>query len=172
MFLRSTPATQNTFAVSMAPTAGASGAPRPRRAATSDEYAIWLETGPEARRPEPEGYRPGDHRQRRAVGELQSEPPVHRTLSSRPLIIGEDGVYLGYRGSARPVRKRSGPTGWVNAVAAYDTIGGPLIVVDFGTGDDRSTWSMATAITGAARSPPASISRSRHCIRRRRNYLR
>ena len=53
-------------------------------------------------------------------------------FSSRPLIIGEDGVYLGIEVLLdRP--EDVGADRLVNAVAAYDTIGGPLIVVDFGT---------------------------------------
>ena len=55
-----------------------------------------------------------------------------RYFASRPLVVGEPGVEIGV-----PVRiehpQQVGADRLVNAVAAHETYGGPLILIDFGT---------------------------------------
>ena len=99
---------------------------------TADEYGVWLE----------------QHMRRDGLGAKDIDqaiiasvvPSANFNLSrlcterydSRPLIIGEDGVYIGIETLLdRP--EDVGADRLVNAVAAYDSVGGPLIVVDFGT---------------------------------------
>ena len=55
----------------------------------------------------------------------------------------------------------------LNALAGHRRFGGPLIVVDFGTATTFDVVGPAMAAISAARSAPASISRSRRCTRRR-----
>jgi type III pantothenate kinase len=99
---------------------------------TSDEYAIWLEQV--MRR---DGVNPKDIDQAIIASVVPSanfslSRLCTERFSSRPLIIGEDGVYLGIEVLLdRP--DEVGADRLVNAVAAFDAVGGPLIVVDFGT---------------------------------------
>jgi type III pantothenate kinase len=99
---------------------------------TADEYAIWLEQVMKR-----DGLNPKDIDQAIIASVVPSanfnlSRLCTERFSSRPLIIGEDGVYLGIEVLLdRP--EEVGADRLVNAVAAYDTIGGPLIVVDFGT---------------------------------------
>jgi type III pantothenate kinase len=99
---------------------------------TSDEYAVWLDNV--MRR---DGLDPKDIDQAIIASVVPSanfnlSRLCTERYSSRPLIIGEDGVYLGIE----PLLDRPDEVGadrLVNAVAAFDAMGGPLIVVDFGT---------------------------------------
>jgi len=99
---------------------------------TADEYAVWLDQV--MRR---DGIDP------KAIDQAiiaSVVPSANFNLSrlcterflSRPLIIGEDGVYLGIETLLdRP--EDVGADRLVNAVAAFDSVGAPVIVVDFGT---------------------------------------
>jgi type III pantothenate kinase len=99
---------------------------------TSDEYAVWLDQV--MRR---DGIDPKDIDQAIIASVVPSanfnlSRLCTERFSSRPLIIGEDGVYVGIEVLLdRP--EEVGADRLVNAVAAFDAIGGPLIVVDFGT---------------------------------------
>lgn len=78
-------------------------------------------------------------------------------FSARPLIIGEDGVYLGIEVLLdRP--DDVGADRLVNAVAAYDTIGGPLIVVDFGTATTFDVVDSEGNYRGGAIAPGVNLS--------------
>jgi len=99
---------------------------------TSDEYAVWLDQV--MRR---DGLDTKDIDQAIIASVVPSanfnlSRLCTERFSSRPLIIGEDGVYLGIEILLdRP--DEVGADRLVNAVAAFDAVGGPLIVVDFGT---------------------------------------
>ena len=117
---------------SKVPTAEASWRSATEARRTADEYAAWLEQMMKR-----DGLNPKDIDQAIIASVVPSANFNLSRLctdrfSSRPLIIGEDGVYLGIEVLLdRP--EDVGADRLVNAVAAYDTIGGPLIVVDFGT---------------------------------------
>jgi type III pantothenate kinase len=99
---------------------------------TSDEYAVWLDQV--MRR---DGLNPKDIDQAIIASVVPSanfnlSRLCTERYSSRPLIIGEDGVYLGIEVLLdRP--DEVGADRLVTAVAAFDAMGGPLIVVDFDT---------------------------------------
>jgi type III pantothenate kinase len=99
---------------------------------TSDEYAVWLDQV--MRR---DGIDPGTIDQAIIASVVPStifnlSRLCTERFGSRPLIIGEDGVYLGIEVLIdRP--EDVGADRLVNAVAAYDLVGGPLVVLDFGT---------------------------------------
>ena len=99
---------------------------------TADEYAVWLEQVMRRDKIDPA-----------VIDQAIIASVVPSTIfnlsrlcterfSSRPLIIGEDGVYLGIEVLLdRP--EEVGADRLVNAVAAYDLVNGPLVVLDFGT---------------------------------------
>jgi type III pantothenate kinase len=97
-----------------------------------DEYAVWLDQV--MRR---DGIDPKDIDQAIIASVVPSATFNLSRLcteryGARPLIIGEDGVYLGIEVLLdRP--DEVGADRLVNAVAAFDAIEGALIVVDFGT---------------------------------------
>ncbi len=99
---------------------------------TSDEYAVWLDQV--MRR---DGIDPKDIDQAIIASVVPSanfnlSRLCTERYSARPLIIGDDGAYLGIDVLLdRP--DEVGADRLVNAVAAFDLIGGPVIIVDFGT---------------------------------------
>jgi type III pantothenate kinase len=99
---------------------------------TADEYAVWLDQV--MRR---DGIDPKDIDQAIIASVVPSanfnlSRLCTERYSARPLIVGEDGVYLGIETLLdRP--EDVGADRLVNAVAAFDAVGGPVIVVDFGT---------------------------------------
>ena len=124
---------------------------------TADEYAIWLEQVMKR-----DGLNPKDIDQAIIASVVPSanfnlSRLCTERFSSRPLIIGEDGVYLGIEVLLdRP--EEVGADRLVNAVAAYDTIGGPLIVVDFGTATTFDVVSPKGEYMGGAIAPGVWIS--------------
>lgn len=107
---------------------------------TSDEYGIIIRDMIEMR-----GY---DHRMIESVIMASVVPDVMHSLSNSivkyfhltPMIVGP-GVKTGIRVATENPRQ-IGPDRIVDAVAAYDLYGGPVIVVDFGT---ATTYDLVTA---------------------------
>jgi type III pantothenate kinase len=99
---------------------------------TADEYAVWL-----TQLMELQGLRRGDL----DTGIIASVVPettfnlvtlCRRYFSIQPLLVGEPSVKLGIKAVIdRP--EEVGADRLVNAVAAQERYGGPLIIVDFGT---------------------------------------
>ncbi|RMD62942.1 MAG: type III pantothenate kinase [Alphaproteobacteria bacterium] len=99
----------------------------PRR--TADEYAVWL-----TQLMALEGLHAGDIDGAIIANVVPAAGHELKTLCRRyfktdPLVVGEAGVRLGIDVHARQV----GEDRLVNAVAAHQAHGGPLIVIDFGT---------------------------------------
>jgi type III pantothenate kinase len=124
---------------------------------TSDEYAVWLDQV--MRR---DGINPKDIDQAIIASVVPSanfnlSRLCTERFSSRPLIIGEDGVYLGIEVLLdRP--DEVGADRLVNAVAAFDAVGGPLIVVDFGTATTFDVVDGDGNYRGGAIAPGVSLS--------------
>jgi len=99
---------------------------------TADEFGVWL-----LRVLELEGLKPSDitaaiiatvvPTNRHALGQL-----CEKYFATTPLVVGEAGVDLGI-GVKLPNPGEVGADRLVNAVAAVERYGGPLICVDFGT---------------------------------------
>jgi type III pantothenate kinase len=99
---------------------------------TADEYAVWL-----TQLMALEGLAPDDVEDAIIANVVPPTMYALKTLCGRyfkvtPLVIGEPGTDIGIEVSiARP--DQVGEDRLVNAVAAYASFGGPLIVIDFGT---------------------------------------
>ena len=99
---------------------------------TADEYGVWLEQVMRRDKIDPQAIDQAIIASVVPSATFNLSRLCTERFSSRPLIIGEMGVYLGIEVLLdRP--EDVGADRLVNAVAAFDAIGGPLIVVDFGT---------------------------------------
>ena len=81
---------------------------------------------------------------------------AHRRLGVQPVVIGpgvETGVPIHYDNPAEVGADRI-----ANAAAAYDLYGGPLVVVDFGTGNNFDVISADGAFMGGAIAPGIEVS--------------
>lgn len=99
---------------------------------TADEYAVWL-----TQLMALDGLRPDDIEGAIAANVVPAMSHALKTLCRRyfktdPMLVGEPGVDLGIEVRVdRP--EQVGADRLVNAVAAHERYGGPVIVVDFGT---------------------------------------
>src|SRR5215469_10824270 len=99
---------------------------------TADEYAIWLEQVMKRDHIDPKDIDQAIIASVVPSANFNLSRLCTERFSARPLIVGEDGVYLGIEVLLdRP--EEVGADRLVNAVAAYEQAGGPLIVLDFGT---------------------------------------
>ena len=99
---------------------------------TSDEYAVWLEQVMRRDGIDPKSIDEAIIASVVPSATFNLSRLCTERFDSRPLIVGEAGVYLGIEVLLdRP--EEVGADRLVNAVAAYDLIEAPLIVVDFGT---------------------------------------
>ena len=99
---------------------------------TADEYAVWLDQVMRRDKIDPKSI------DQSIIASVVPSATFNLSrlcldqFGTRPLIVGESGVYLGLEVLMdRP--EEVGADRLVNAVAAYDLIQAPLIVVDFGT---------------------------------------
>ncbi len=74
-----------------------------------------------------------------------------------PLVVGEDGVDLGLKISIEKPNE-AGADRLVNAVAAHDSYGGPLIVIDFGTATTFDVIGADGSYQGGAIAPGINLS--------------
>lgn len=124
---------------------------------TADEYAVWL-----LQLMALEGLA----REAVTAGIIASVVPgglfnlvklVERYFRTTPLVVGEPGVRPGIAATV-PHPEEVGADRIVNAVAAHDRYGGPLVVVDFGTATTFDLVDAAGAYAGGAIAPGINLS--------------
>ncbi len=127
----------------------------PRR--TADEYAVWLLQLMAL---------DGLTRDQVTAGIIASVVPaglfnlvklVERYFRTAPLVVGENGIRPAVAASI-PHPEEVGADRLVNAVAAHDRYGGPLVVVDFGTATTFDLIDGAGAYAGGVIAPGINLS--------------
>lgn len=100
---------------------------------TADEYAVWLTQLMALKGLKPEQITGSILASVVPTTNFDLKTLCRRYFGSEPLIVGEAGVDLGIEINIdRP--EQAGADRLVNTIAGFQSYGGPLIVVDFGTG--------------------------------------